>query len=99
MRSIVLALVLAACASSKPAPAPPAPAPPADPPAPDAAPAPPAGPKTDGTAGAVCAWGERSRPTGEQPEPCQAGLRCCYGCGTPGCNSVCMATQHCPAYP
>jgi hypothetical protein len=101
MKAALLVLVLAACGSQQPAPSPPAPAadpPPAGDPPPDATPAP-AGPKTDGTEGAVCAWGRNSEHHGEKVAACQGGLRCCYGCGIPGCNSTCMAVTDCPKYP
>ena len=54
--------------------------------------------KPDGTAagneGAVCAFGDRHKGSGE-PVACGPGLNCCYPCGIDGCDSVCMRGE-CP---
>jgi hypothetical protein len=46
---------------------------------------------TGGGEGAICRVGER-HPPGEQVEAveCASGMQCCYPCGIPGCDSVCM---------
>jgi hypothetical protein len=54
-----------------------------------------------GKLGDVCARGSRgNRDEGSVSRPvltCGAGLRCCYPCGVPGCDSVCKKT--CPRVP
>jgi hypothetical protein len=57
----------------------------------------PDGAATDGSEGAVCAWGERSdAPRRSTPlASCQPGLSCCYPCGIAGCDSVCATKARC----
>jgi hypothetical protein len=43
----------------------------------------------DGKEGAVCAFGDQHKGSGE-PVACAPGLNCCYPCGIDGCDSVCM---------
>lgn len=81
MRNVLgmLVLAVAACGSGSSEPSGPTP-----PPAIDAA--------AVGGEGAICRVGEQ-HPPGEVVEAveCAAGLQCCYPCGIPGCDSVCMA--------
>lgn len=44
-----------------------------------------------GGPGTICALGERSQGSDRQAHECNPGLTCCYPCGIPGCDSVCMA--------
>ncbi len=52
--------------------------------------------RTDGTHGAVCAWGDRAG-NADKPAPaaCDGELRCCYPCGIPGCDSQCATEAEC----
>ncbi len=56
----------------------------------DVAPAQPA-PRRYARRGEVCRVGtRRDRSRAVVARPCAPGLRCCYPCGIPGCDSVCM---------
>lgn len=43
-----------------------------------------------GGPGAICALGEQNTDPDAVAVTCAEGLRCCYPCGIPGCDSVCM---------
>jgi len=82
---LALVLLLGACVGGSPAPAEPTPG---------SGSGSGSGPAADvGGEGTVCRAGERQIPGQAPPEvqACAAGLRCCYPCGIPGCDSVCMA--------
>lgn len=97
MRAFAFALALlgVACGGSHPSSTSPGPSAAA----PDAAPL----AKHDGTAGAVCGWGEEHTDDRSLPAPgeCQPGLTCCYPCGIEGCDDVCMDVHGggCPKIP
>ncbi|MBK9034886.1 MAG: hypothetical protein IPL61_27085 [Myxococcales bacterium] len=63
---------------------------PGDPVAPPDEPGDPVAPGAGGE-GTICRIGE-GHPQGDQATatPCADGLQCCYPCGIPGCDSVCM---------
>lgn len=61
------------------------------------------GPRTDGTAGAICRWGESPgddpRLLRPPPRSCRKGLSCCAAGGVASSDSICMKVTHCPNYP